>query len=64
MARLDSGYLPRQNLCRSAAKPIARPDWIESDAGRTSFLWYCRAATTASRRSRFYEQSHPDSLAA
>ena len=43
MARFDSGYLPRENPCAQCGRPIARPDWIESNAGRTSFLWYCRA---------------------
>jgi hypothetical protein len=64
MARLDSGYLPRENPCAQCGKPISRPDWIESNAGRTSFLWYCHACDYRFEAIAIYEESHPDSLAA
>jgi hypothetical protein len=37
------GDLPRQNPCAQCGEPIARPDWVEPDAGRVAYLWYCRA---------------------
>ena len=43
---------------------IGRPDWIESSAGRTSFLWYCRACDYQFEAIAIYEESHPDALAA
>ena len=43
MARLDFGYLPRENPCAQCGKPIAAPDWVESSPGRVSYLWTCRA---------------------
>ena len=43
MARFDSGYLPRGNPCAQCGQPIAKPDWVESGPGRTSYLWICRA---------------------
>ena len=60
MARLDSGYLPRENPCAQCGKPIARPDWIESSAGRTSFLWYCRACDYRFEAVAFFEDSETD----
>jgi hypothetical protein len=64
MARLDSGYLPRENPCAQCGTPISSPDWIESNAGRTSFLWYCRACDYRFEAIAIYEESHPDSIAA
>ena len=63
-ARLDSGYLPRENPCAQCGTPISRPDWIESNAGRTSFLWHCHACDYQFEAIAIYEESHPDSLAA
>ena len=64
MARLDSGYLPRENPCAQCGQPISRPDWIESNAGRTSFLWYCRACDYRFEAIAIYEEADPDALAA
>ena len=43
MARFGSDYLPRENPCAQCGKPITVPDWVEQSAGRTAYLWYCRA---------------------
>jgi hypothetical protein len=43
MARSAAGNFPRQNPCAQCGKPIAAPDWIEASAGRTAYLWSCRA---------------------
>jgi hypothetical protein len=64
MARLDSGYLPRGNPCAQCGKPIPKPDWVESSAGRTSFLWFCRACNYRFEAIAIYEETHPDSIAA
>jgi len=34
--------LPRNNPCAQCGRPIARPDWVETGAGRTGYLWQCR----------------------
>jgi hypothetical protein len=64
MARVDSSYLPRGNPCAQCGKPIARPDWVESSPGRTSFLWFCRACDYRFEAIAIYEEAHPDALAA
>ena len=63
-SRLDSGYLPRENPCAQCGTPISRPDWIESHAGRTSFMWHCHSCDYQFEAIAIYEESHPDSLAA
>jgi hypothetical protein len=35
--------LPKQNPCAQCGQPIAAPDWVEEEEGRTIYLWYCRA---------------------
>jgi len=41
MAISDPGYMPRENPCAQCGKPIATPEWIESDRGRVTYLWHC-----------------------
>jgi formamidopyrimidine-DNA glycosylase len=64
MARLDSRYQPRGNPCAQCGKPIAKPDWVESSPGRTSFLWFCRACDYRFEAVAIYEEADPDALAA
>ena len=64
MARSDSGTLPRGNPCAQCGRPIPRPDWVESSAGRTSFLWFCRACDYRFEAIAIYEEAEPDALAA
>ena len=52
------------HLCAQCGKPIARPDWVESSPGRTSFLWFCRACDYRFEAIAIYEEAHPDALAA
>jgi hypothetical protein len=59
-----SSYQPRQNPCAQCAKPIARPDWIESSPGRTSFLWFCRACNYRFEAIAIYDEADPDRIAA
>jgi hypothetical protein len=43
MARIDFSSLPRENPCAQCGTPIAVPEWVEAEAGRTFYLWRCRA---------------------
>jgi hypothetical protein len=43
MARFDFSSLPRENPCAQCGKPIAVPEWVEAEAGRTFYLWRCQA---------------------
>jgi hypothetical protein len=43
MARLEFGYLPRENPCAQCGTPIAIPDWVEAGPRHMSYLWHCRA---------------------
>ena len=66
MARLDLGYLPKQNPCAQCGKPIAAPEWIENGPRRISYLWHCRACHYRFEAVAFYDnsQSDPAALAA
>jgi C4-type Zn-finger protein len=59
-----ASYQPRQNPCAQCGKPIARPDWIESSPGRTSFLWFCRACNYRFEAIAIYDEADPDAIAA
>jgi hypothetical protein len=66
MARIDLGYLPKQNPCAQCGKPIAAPDWIENGPRRISYLWRCRACDYRFEAVAFYDnsQSELEALAA
>jgi len=66
MARLDLGYLPKQNPCAQCGKPIAAPEWIENGPRRISYLWRCRACDYRFEAVAFYDnsQSELEALAA
>ena len=63
MARLDSGYLPRGNPCAQCGKPIATPEWIESDRRRAAYLWHCWACDYRFEAIAIFEEPE-DALAA
>jgi hypothetical protein len=60
MARSDAGYLPRGNPCAQCGKPIAKPDWIESAPGRTSYLWTCRACDYRFEAIAIYDENQSE----
>jgi hypothetical protein len=66
MARLDLGYLPKQNPCAQCGKSIAAPEWIENGPRRISYLWRCRACDYRFEAVAFYDnsQSELEALAA
>jgi len=60
MARIEFGSLPRENPCAQCSKPIAAPEWVETGAGRTSYLWQCRACGYRFESMAFFADSEPD----
>lgn len=64
MARLDSGSLPRGNPCAQCGEPISRPDWVESNPGRMSYLWHCRACDYRFEATAIYHETQQAPLAA
>jgi hypothetical protein len=60
MARIDLGYLPKQNPCAQCGKPIAAPEWIENGPRRISYLWHCRACDYRFEAVAFYHNSQSD----
>ena len=41
MPRTGLYDLPRKNPCAQCGKPIAMPEWVETDEGRACYLWHC-----------------------
>jgi hypothetical protein len=64
MARTDFGSLPRQNPCAQCGEPIGIPEWIESEAGRTRYLWHCLVCDYRFEAVAIFEDADPDALAA
>ena len=58
MARINFGSLPRENPCAQCGKPIALPEWVETEPGRISYLWRCRACDYRFEAVAFFD--HPD----
>jgi hypothetical protein len=63
MARMDFGYLPRENPCAQCGQPIAAPDWIESGPHRIAYLWHCHACDYEFEAVAFFEDSGSDKQA-
>ena len=64
MARIDSGYLPRENPCAQCGKPIAAPDWIESGPNRVAYLWHCWTCDYRFEAVAYFDEAEPEALAA
>lgn len=66
MAKINFGYLPRENPCAQCGKPIAAPDWVEAGPRRTSYLWRCRACGYQFEAVAFFDgqKSDRDAIAA
>ena len=64
MARSDFGAMPRQNPCAQCSEPISVPEWIESEAGRTRYLWHCLCCDYRFEAVAIFEDADPDALAA
>jgi ribosomal protein L37AE/L43A len=43
MAGIGLRLLPRGNPCAQCGKPIAIPEWVETEPDRAFYLWQCRA---------------------
>jgi hypothetical protein len=59
MAQADFSNLPRRNPCAQCGKPIASPDWVETDSNRTSYLWHCRACNYTFEAMVIFEEREP-----
>jgi ribosomal protein L37AE/L43A len=57
MARINFRSLPRENPCAQCGKPIAAPDWVESEPGRTCYLWRCDACDYRFEAVAYFDQS-------
>jgi hypothetical protein len=64
MARTDFGSLPRENPCAQCGEPIGVPEWIESEASRTRYLWHCLACDYRFEAVAIFEDADQDALAA
>ena len=64
MARMNFSYLPKGNPCAQCGKPIATPEWIESDPQRTSYLWHCFACDYRFEAVAYFEDADSEALAA
>ena len=64
MARMNFSYLPKGNPCAQCGKPIATPEWIESDPQRTSYLWHCFACDYRFEAVAYFEEADSEALAA
>jgi hypothetical protein len=60
MAKPGLGFLPKQNPCAQCGKPIAFPEWVEAEPGRTSYLWRCRACDYSFEAMAFFAYSESD----
>ena len=60
MAHFDPVDLPRGNPCAQCGKPITKPDWVEQDAGRTFYLWRCRACDYRFEAIAIYPEPHSE----
>ena len=57
MAQVDVRSVPRGNPCAQCGKPIAFPDWVETESDRTSYLWRCRACDYRFEAVAYFEES-------
>jgi len=64
MARIDFGSLPRGNPCAQCGKPIAAPEWVETDPHRTSYLWHCQACDYRFEAIAYFAESDQQAIAA
>jgi hypothetical protein len=64
MARTGLNYLPRQNPCAQCGKPIAMPEWVESNGGRACYLWHCWACDYRFEAIAFFDEPAERQIAA
>jgi hypothetical protein len=57
MASMDLGSLPFGNPCAQCGKPIAAPEWIESEPGHTAYLWHCWVCDYRFEAVAYYEDA-------
>jgi hypothetical protein len=57
MSRSGLSSLPRQNPCAQCGKPIAMPEWVETNEGRACYLWHCWACDYRFEAIAFFDES-------
>ena len=63
MAGMRFRSLPRENPCAQCGRPIALPEWVEAEPGRTSYLWRCMACDYRFEAVAYFEQVEADNEA-
>jgi hypothetical protein len=64
MARIDFGSLPHGNPCAQCGKPIAAPEWVETEPHRASYLWHCHACNYRFEAIAYFAESDQQAIAA
>jgi hypothetical protein len=64
MARADFAFLPKHNPCAQCGKPIAMPEWIESEHGRAIYLWHCWVCDYRFEAVAYFDEREAEPLAA
>ena len=65
MTRPGLRDMPKQNPCAQCGKPIAVPEWVEAEAGRTFYLWRCRVCDYSFEAVAYFDsQADQEALAA
>jgi ribosomal protein L37AE/L43A len=49
--------LPRENPCAQCGRSISLPEWIETEPGRTFYLWRCMACDYRFEAVAYFDQS-------
>lgn len=60
MARMNFGSSPRGNPCCQCGQLISVPEWIETQPGRTCYLWHCLACDYRFEAVAYFEDSETD----
>jgi ribosomal protein L37AE/L43A len=56
--------LPHGNPCAQCGKPIAAPEWVETEPHRTSYLWHCQACDYRFEATAYFAESDQQAIAA
>jgi ribosomal protein L37AE/L43A len=56
--------LPHGNPCAQCGKPIAAPEWVETEPHRASYLWHCQACDYRFEAIAYFAESDQQAIAA
>ncbi|MGA8903206.1 hypothetical protein [Bradyrhizobium sp.] len=63
MAGMRFRSLPRKNPCAQCGRSIELPEWVETEPGRTFYLWRCMACDYRFESVAYFEQVEADNEA-